>query len=113
MNKNKIVQLLNDWSKLLEIGIDIAKSKAANGHGGLNGRIRRTTGCPVIFDFNTYSKQQKIQKSLCDELPNFEKLINSVPEIMDGYAWQCGDFIELYFNHYKIVVLKIKKAINL
>lgn len=112
MNTVKVQQLLDQWDTLLEIGEQTSKTKANKNAKGLWGRIRRTTGTPVIFDFDTYKDQNDIQNSLCQELPQYADLIRSTPEIMDGYAWTRGDFIELYFGHFRLVVDKLRKLIG-
>jgi len=109
MNRLKIQKLLEQWGVLLVDGKQVVTKKASQTVGGLKGRIRRTTGTPVIFDFETYDNQKEIQNSLCEELSQFADLIKSVPEIMDGYSWTRGDFIELYFKHYALVIEKIKR----
>ena len=112
MNYAKVQRMLEDWSLLLEAGEHLAKQKVKKTQDGLEGRITRTTGTPVIFDFGTYNYQKDIQKELCEEIPQFANLIRSVPEIMDGYAWTRGCFIELYFEHFRLVVDKLRRLTN-
>lgn len=112
MNTVKVQRLLDKWDTLLEMGEKTAKTKASKNTDGLNGRVRRTTGTPVIFDFDTYKDQKDIQNSLCQELPQYADLIRSTPEIMDGHAWTRGDFIELYFGHFRLVVEKLRRLIG-
>lgn len=112
MNETNVRALLKRWSILLEIGEQASKTKAAKGGDGLITRIKRTTGQPVIFDLDTYEDQKKIQNSLCIELPQWSDIIHSKPEIMDGYAWTRGDFIELYYEHFRLVVDKLKRIID-
>lgn len=108
----KVRKLLQRWDTLLEVGEYTSKIKASKSAGGLCGRIRRTKGQPVIFDFETFSDQKEIQDSLCKELPQLGDLIRSKPEIMDGYHWTRGDFIDLYYGHFRLVVDKIQGIIN-
>lgn len=112
MNTTRVQQLLDRWDTLLEMGEQAAKTKAGKNAGGLEGRIRRTTGTPVIFDLDTYEDQKGIQDSLCQELPQYADLIRSTPEIMDGHAWTRSDFIELYFGHFRLVVDKLRRLIS-
>lgn len=112
MNNVSVMQLLDQWYHLLNTGEKASKRKAMQNTGGLIGRIQRTTGSPVIFDSDTCEKQRKIQSDLCKELPKFADLIRGEPEIMDGYAWTRKDFIELYFEHYRIVIEKLKRLIK-
>jgi len=112
MNLDKIFELLDKWDKLIKTGELASLKKAKQRDGGINGRIKRTTGTPIIFDFDTYQQQKKLQSKLCEALPQFADLIRSTPEIMDGYPWICRDFIELYFRHYKIVIKKLRRLIT-
>ncbi len=113
MNKINILDLLREWTTCLENGKKASIAKAEKQKpDGLNGRIRRTVGKSVIFDFESYSCQQKIQSSLCKELPEFSDLIRSEPEIMDGYSWTRKDFIDLYFEHFGIIIEKIRYIVD-
>lgn len=113
MNEAKIEKLLRQWTVLLDTGEPISKDKAEEIPGGLGGRIKRTTGQPIIFDIQTYNNQVSIQTSLCQELPQWSNIIRSKPEeIMDGYPWTRNDFIELYFNHFRLVIEKLWKIID-
>lgn len=114
MCKTKASQLLETWRQVLLFGEKISYAKALKNSDGLgvDGRIRRTKGSPITFDMKTYSCQKQIQQELCQELPMYKKLINSTPEIMDGYRWTRKDFIELYFSHYLLVVEKLTKLIG-
>jgi hypothetical protein len=111
MNKTKIFELLEQWKDLINIGEQKSRVKATKSKDGLLGRIKRTTGQPVIFDFDIYNDQKEIQNKLCKELPHLTNLIRSQPEIMDGYPWIRGDFIELYYEHYRIIIKKIRQFI--
>lgn len=112
MDKTKVQKLLKQWTALIENGECISKTKAEKNTDGLMGRIKRTTGQPIIFDLETHENQKEIQNSLCQELPQWSDLIRSQPEIMDGYSWTRSDFIELYFGHFKLVVEKLKRIID-
>jgi len=111
MNKTKILNLLDQWTAAITTGRVAATKGARRIDGGLFGRIKRTTGIPVIFDLESYESQTKIQKSLCEELPQWINIINSKPAI-SGYAWVRRDYIELYFNHFRLVVEKLHGIIN-
>lgn len=109
MNAVKVEKLLKQWHVILDIGEHQSKYKASKSRDGLIGRIKRSTGQPVIFDFETYEKQKAIQKTLCLELPEWSDVIRSKPEIMDGYHWTREDFIELYFGYFRIIVDKLQR----
>jgi len=109
VSKQNVQVLLEQWKKLIDIGEQVSIQKARRNKDGLKGRIRRTSGMPVIFAFDSYDKQRKLQNLLCKELPQFADLIRSTPEIMDGHPWKRKDFIELYFSHYRIVVEKLRR----
>jgi len=91
------------------MGEQASRTKASKNQNGLEGRITRTTGTPVIFDFDAFGNQNAVQSSLCQEIPQYADLIRSKPEIMDGHAWTRGDFIELYFGHFRLVVDKLRR----
>lgn len=112
MNKTKIEKLLQQWSMIIDTGEQTSKTKAEALIDGLNGRIKRTTGQPVVFDCETHEGQTKVQDSLCKELPQWSDLIRSQPDIMDGYSWTRSDFIQLYFEHFRLVVEKLKRIID-
>lgn len=112
MNKTKIQSILSQWTALIKHGERVSIKKANESPGGLRGRIKRTTGKPVIFDLQTYERQQAIQNSLSQELPKLTELINSQPEIMDGHSWFKEDFIDLYFKHFSLVVEKLQRIID-
>ena len=112
MNNAKVRKLLEQWSDAIKDGECASISKATTNEGGINGRIKRTTGQPIIFDEHMYDNQKNIQNSLCKELPQWGDLIRSIPELMDGYAWTRKDFIELYFEHFRLVVEKLTKIVN-
>jgi hypothetical protein len=109
MNTTEIQSLLAQWDELIHTGESISKEKADKNNGGLQGRIRRTIGKPVIFDFETYEDQQRIQNLLCQKLPQWSDLIRSQPAIMNGYPWTRDDFIYLYFRHFRLVVEKLQR----
>jgi hypothetical protein len=109
MNIIKVKELLNMWDELLITGESASRKKALGGNGGIEGRIRRTVGEPIIFDFESYKNQITIQDELCKELPKWADVIRSKPEIMDGFSWTRKDFIELYFEHFRLVIEKIRR----
>lgn len=112
MNYTTAQTLLKQWIEIIDASERRSKENAHKSLNGLDGRIRRTTGQPVIFDFDTYQDQQKIQNLLCQELPHLANIIRSQPEIMDGYQWTRKDFIELYSEHFRLVVGKLQKIID-
>ena len=112
MNEIKVTKLLKKWSIILDIGECQAKEKAKKAKNGLMGRIKRSTGQPVIFDFLTYEKQKELQDNLCLELPEWSDIIRSTPELMDGFFWIRGDFIELYFEYFRLVIEKLERIIE-
>lgn len=111
-NHDKISDLLDQWSDVLVRGNKESIKKVNKRPGGLNSRIKRTVGNPIVFDADTYDEQQRIQKALCMELPHLSGVIRSNPETMDGYAWTCKDFIELYYGHFRLVISKVRQSIE-
>ncbi len=76
---------------------------------GLQTRIHKSSNRPIILDHITYRKQKKIQESLEKEIPHMKNIIYSEPAISD-YKWRVCDYIDLYYEHYIIVIHKINKA---
>lgn len=109
MNALTVKTLLDQWYELLITGKLASIAKAKSQIEGIDGRIRRTRGQPVIFDFGFYDDQLEIQEELCRQLPEWADLIRSQPEIMDGFPWTRKDFIELYFRHFTLVIEKLKR----
>jgi hypothetical protein len=107
MDESAVYSLLRQWSTNIGIGECASKEKARKSKDGLEGRIKRCVGNPVVFDLDSHCDQKAIQKKLCEELPELADVILSTPEIMDGYSWTRSDFIDLYFEHYRLVVEKI------
>lgn len=112
MNTKKINSLLNTWNLIIDIGEKVSIKKASKNKDGLASRIKRKKGKPIIFDCDTYAVQLKIQAALCTELPQFTGIINSQPEIMDGYSWTYCDFVELYYSHFHVVIEKLRRISN-
>jgi len=114
MDSERIKKLLKQWEQLLESGEKIIKKKLSKiSDGGLNGRIRRVSGAPVVFDDKINSRQKEIQEKLLVHLPHLAELITSEPAIMDGYSWKRRDFVDLYFSHFRVVVYKIGQHVSL
>jgi len=111
VNKVVVKELLAQWIELIDDSKKACIKKAGKQVDGLKRRIRRTSGKPVVFDFETYERQQKIQNELCVELPKWADLIRSEPEIMNGFSWTIADFIDLYHSHFVVVVEKIGRVI--
>lgn len=112
MNGTKIQKLLKQWSVLIDHGEYMSRIKAEKNTDGLMGRIKRTKGPPIVFDLETHEHQKEIQKSIRKELPQWSDIIFSEPEIMHGYSWTRNDFIELYFEHFRMVVEKLQRIID-
>lgn len=112
MNKLQIQILLYQWMGVTSKGKIASQKKAEKSIGGLCGRIKRTVGQPVIFDIETYDRQKSIQDMLCKELPQWADLIRSQPAIMDGYSWTRNDFIDLYFEHFDLIIEKLQRIIE-
>lgn len=106
-----VKKLLLEWEELIVDSKKACLKKANQTVGGSYRRIKRTSGKPVVFDFKTYKEQQKIQQTLCSELPEWSDLIRSEPEIMNGYSWTTKDFIDLYHSHFTVVVEKLGRII--
>lgn len=112
MDTSQAQILLYKWSDIIIKGKLISKEKAQRTINGLAGRIKRTTGQPIVFDIETHNQQQIIQNSLCLELPQWADLIRSQPAIMDGYSWTRNDFIDLYFEYFSLIIEKLRRIIG-
>lgn len=108
---NEIQQILQRWDEVLDTGEINAKLRAEKTQGGLMGRIKRVSAQPIIFDIDAYHAQKAIQHTLCKVFPQWSDIILSIPEIMDGYHWIRKDFIELYFEHFRLVNNKLRQII--
>ena len=111
MNVVVVKELLAEWTELIVASRKACLKKASKTPDGLRRRIKRTSGKPVVFDFTTYEQQKRIQDALCVELPEWSDLIRSEPEIMNGYSWTSGDFIDLYHSHFTVVVEKLGRVL--
>lgn len=112
MDKKITEELLRVWTELLVYGEKASITKAESNPDGIDGRIRRTSGQPVIFDSESHKTQLILQDLLCKELPEWANIILSKPEIMDGHKWTRKDFIELYFEHFRIVIEKLERIVK-
>jgi len=77
---------------------------------GLSTRLSRLPTPPVIFDLRVWEQQCLIQTKLHNIFPQFKDIICSKPAT-DGYLWKVGDYIDLYYDHYTLVIRKIRKLI--
>lgn len=112
MNETKIMELLNEWEELLVYNKDIWIDKVSAMADGLDGRLKRTNGHPVVFDADNCERQQRFQGLLSQELPELMVIIHSVPDLMDGFAWTRGDYIDLYFEYYQMVIEKLRRHVQ-
>jgi len=109
MNVKEITKLIDLWRDIIDISEKTSKEKADKMVGGLMGRLKRTKGSPVVFDVDTFQAHKEIRKKLCRVMPEYAVMISAEPEIMDGYRWTRKDFIELYHEHFRMVVEKLKR----
>jgi len=106
-----IEKLLEQWQKLLKLNARASLEKASLLKGGLKKRVK-LEGKAITFDYNTTKIQTQIQKQLIELLPEHEILILSEPtEILD-FDWKVEDYLELYANHYNLVVVKLLETVE-
>lgn len=113
MDKNMfelVENLLIQWRELLKLNAKNSKEKASRLKGGLGKRVQ-LNGRVVIFDYETIKTQNQIQKQLIELLPEHESLILSEPAILD-FDWKTEDYLELYANHYNLVVNKLLEVVG-
>ncbi len=111
--KDKTIQeLLNIWKGVLKGGQERSKARVESvlvKHPCQ--KINRTSGSPVVFDRVCSKEQRSIQKILCGYMPEHQNLITSEPALT-GYLWKMLDYVELYFNHYYLVIAKLEEVIG-
>lgn len=105
---DKIMSLLDQWTIINALNAKHSREKAESLKSGLKGRIKLRDNRVIIFDYPTTKAQSLIQKQLSDLMPNLKSLIYSEPPIAD-FDWVVEDYLELYANHYNIVISKLKE----
>jgi len=78
---------------------------------GLDGRIPIKDNKRIIFDYPSDKRQTDAQQQLCYFRPDLTALITSEPQIDDG-EWKIEDYLELCYNHYLLVISKLRRIIN-
>lgn len=73
-----------------------------------NAKTHRKGKSPIVFDADSYRDFLKVRDDLCKKLPKFKNIIISEPEIIMDDLWLISDYLELYINHYKIVIEKLR-----
>lgn len=106
IKKDTVGKLIADWLEILIIGRQTAYKNARAMSHGLNTRLKIKKSRPKVLDHKTHLIQKRIQATLVRRLPNLEHLICSEPAIMD-HDWLVEDYIELYYDHYTIVIQKL------
>lgn len=106
------MRLLNMWEKVNKENAKNSREKAISLKGGLDVKIKIKDNAVVIYDYKTTKMQQQIQKELTSIFPErYASIIASKPAIMD-FDWKVNDYLELYFNHYRVVIEKLKGIIE-
>lgn len=104
-------QMLNVWSSLLKLGIINANDTVDEIlKRDPDKKIHRTNGPPIVYDRLTSQSQIEIQAQLCKLMPEHTDVINSEPALT-GYNWKIKDYVELYYNHYNLVIIKLKETL--
>lgn len=98
MNEFKVQQLLNKWSDLI--------AAAHKDHTNNTSDRDRIIIQGNKIDLDGFA-QPEIVKELCEELPQLESLIKSEP-YLENLEWKTTDCIEISFNHYNILIGKVK-----
>lgn len=111
MGSEDIQKLLLEWEGVLVATETNVEGKIDDYSDGRHTRIGRTDGAPVIFDLTTSLRQKNIQEQLCTAMPQLAELIKSEPATQ-GYQWKVSDYVELYLQHYRLVIQKIKETIS-
>lgn len=107
-NKVLEVQLLLDaWVEVVKTCAKDSVKNASRMKGGLDNRVS-PTGKREVFDYISEKRQKEIQNKLYYLMPEFSFLISSEPQILDQ-EWKVEDYIELCYNHYMIVIEKLRR----
>lgn len=109
-DKSHIEALLSCWEHLIEEDINIIHDKISNLPGGLNGRLKKKVGSVAVFNAEGRKRLQDIRQIIATAFPEMKDLIMSDPDfLLNGHHWKRGDYVELYFEHYKILIDKIRQ----
>lgn len=110
IDKANIEALLSCWEHIMEEDAHIVRDKIAQLPGGINGRLKRMTGSVIVFNAEGRKQLQNIRLAITKMVPELKNLIMSDPDfLLEGHPWKRGDYVELYFEHYKILVDKIRQ----
>jgi hypothetical protein len=108
MDKREEIQLsLDCWTEVIKTCAKDSIKNASRMKGGLDTRVE-ATGKKQIFDYVSEKRQKEIQNRLYYLMPEHTMLIASEPCILDE-EWNVSDYIELYYNHYALVIEKLRK----
>jgi len=105
-----VERLLEQWKIVLRLNAKNSLAKASQIKGGLKKRIK-FEGKIIIFDYPTTKAQHQIQNELLRLMPELQALIVSEPAILD-FDWITEDYLELYNNHYNLVIEKISQVLG-
>jgi len=107
---NHINDLLAEWNGLLRTYREEARKMMSDTecrrHGGLTKKDKTT----VDAKFEHLHCIIRTKIAMLD--PTLEPLVGSVPSIDIDYAWLWRDYVDMYCNHYEIVIEKVKKIIS-
>lgn len=106
LKKATVGELIGEWLKVIILGTQQSRKNVKKMSDGLQTRIRPKENKLKILDHKTHIKQKEIQAALAKKLPDLKELIYSEPAITD-HDWKASDYMELYYEHYTIVVQKI------
>ena len=108
---DEIQLLLDSWIEVVKTCAKESRKNASRMKDGLNGRVIIKDGKRIIFDYPSDKRQMEIQEQLRYFRPDLTNLIMSEPSIFDE-EWKVEDYLELCYNHYILVIEKIRKIIN-
>lgn len=110
-NFEDIQLLLDSWLEIIKTNAKDSRKNASKMKQGLEGRIIIKDNERIIFDYPSDKRQMETQEQLCYFRPDLTALITSDPQIEDG-EWKVEDYLELCYNHYLIVIEKLRRIIN-
>ena len=108
--ENKILEvqlLLDSWTEIVKTCAKDSVKNASRMKGGLGNRVARSDK-REIFDYISEKRQKEIQNKLYYLMPEYSFLISNEPPIFDE-EWPVEDYIELCYNHYMIIIEKLRR----
>ena len=105
----EVRSLLEEWEALLWTGSERARANIIRVRGDLGARIRVASSRPVITDEEWHRRQQAIQTSISNLVPQLKPVIWMEPDLRGD--WPARDYLDLYSNHYANVIKRLREVL--